>query len=253
MSSERISEQIKQYMQWADRVSINHFQTIDSTNRWLLENGQCHDVCIADQQTAGRGRRGKAWHSPDTGNIYLSIKYCFDQIHPHFSLLGLVMGVAVAEVLECIGLQEHKLKWPNDIYWQNAKLGGILLESQKTGEVIVGIGLNVTEDAVDVGQAKTSLHHALDGSPDYVLLVARLLDGLITKLMSFESIDLMAFHEEWSKWDYLANKMVDVYQKDQHIVGWVKGIDKAGCLLVQTDQGDLALSSADVSVRSKQI
>ena len=105
---------------------IHHFKNLDSTNTWLQKNGQCGDVCISDEQTAGRGRRGNQWLSPATGNIYFSIKWCFDspiQQIEHFSLLGLSVGIAVAEALADIGLQNHGVKWPNDIYWQQKKWG----------------------------------------------------------------------------------------------------------------------------------
>jgi BirA family biotin operon repressor/biotin-[acetyl-CoA-carboxylase] ligase len=243
-------EQIKKHMQWAEHVAIKHFQTIDSTNRWLLENGQCHDVCIADRQTAGRGRRGKAWHSPDAGNIYLSIKYCFDQIPPHFSLLSLVVGIAVAETLASIGLQDHKLKWPNDIYWQDAKLGGILLESQRTGELVIGIGLNIVEDAVDVGQSKVALQQVLNEPIDRSYLIANLLDHLMRDLTGFSTFNTTLFMQKWTEWDYLKNKTVNVHTNNEMLTGVANGIDQAGRLLLMVDDTVKAFSSAEISVRT---
>jgi BirA family biotin operon repressor/biotin-[acetyl-CoA-carboxylase] ligase len=243
-------QQIKQHMQLAENVRIHHFQSIDSTNQWLLENGQCGDVCIADQQTAGRGRRGKTWHSPDTGNIYLSVKHCFDEISPHFSLLSLVVGVAVAKALSSVGLQGHQLKWPNDIYWQDAKLGGILLESQKTGELVIGIGLNIVEDAVDVGQSKVGLQQVLNKPIDRSYLIANLLNHLVRDLTGFSRFNTTLFMQKWTEWDYLKNKTVNVHTNNEMLTGIANGIDQAGRLLLMVDGTVQAFSSAEVSVRT---
>ncbi|MCB1639256.1 MAG: biotin--[acetyl-CoA-carboxylase] ligase, partial [Thiothrix sp.] len=125
---------------------IHIFQALDSTNRWLLEQGKGGDVCLAETQTAGRGRYGKSWQSP-AGNIYCSVRWHFEVIPPHFGCLSLVVGVALARALEQAGLQGHGLKWPNDLWHQDRKLGGILIQTAEVlSQVVIGFGLNVNID-----------------------------------------------------------------------------------------------------------
>ncbi len=102
---------------------IHIFPELDSTNRWALQQGQCGDVCLAEQQTAGRGRRGRQWQSPPGVNLYLSLRWCFAQVPAHLPLLSLVTGLAVAEALEDCAIQGHGLKWPNDVYYAGKEAG----------------------------------------------------------------------------------------------------------------------------------
>ena len=101
-------------------------------------------VCVAEQQTAGRGRRGRPWVSPYAGNIYLSVLWRFAQGATALEGLSLAVGVAVATALERSGVQGVGLKWPNDVLHEGAKLGGILLEmvGDATGAcaVVIGVG-----------------------------------------------------------------------------------------------------------------
>ncbi|MEZ5448457.1 MAG: biotin--[acetyl-CoA-carboxylase] ligase [Thiolinea sp.] len=126
---------------------------LPSTNSWLLEQSDaCGQVCLAEQQTAGRGRRGRVWQSPDSANIYLSLRWCFPQVPPHYGWLGLETGVAVARALADYGLQGHALKWPNDVYHAGRKLGGILLQTANPlQQVVIGIGLNTGMQAALAG------------------------------------------------------------------------------------------------------
>ena len=123
---------------------------IQSTNTYLAECAktvQSGRVCFAESQTAGRGRRGRQWVSPFGSNLYLSILWQFDNGFAAISGLSLAIGVAVVRALSEIGINEIGLKWPNDIYWQHKKLGGILIEvsGESSGEchAIIGLGLNL--------------------------------------------------------------------------------------------------------------
>ncbi len=241
---------------------ITHFKRLDSTNSWLQKNGQCGDVCISNEQTAGRGRRGNQWVSPATGNIYFSLKCCFDapiQQIEHFSLLGLSVGIAVAEALADIGLQNHGIKWPNDIYWQQKKMGGILIENiSPSNTVIIGIGLNVTmpeAEASKIDQHITCLSEAL--AKQTILKQStqinrtKLLIAMIRQLQShldkFTSLAFGDFKRDWDKWDVLKNRSVTFQHKKKQITAIVAGLDQQGQLgLLEQDNQLRFYSSADI-------
>lgn len=235
---------------------IHLFDSLGSTNAWLLKNGHCGDICLSEQQTSGKGRRGNSWVSPDVGNIYFSLCWCFDEMTEHWSLLGLVVGVAVAEILDEMGLSKHGIKWPNDIFWNDRKLGGILLESQdQSGRVVIGIGLNVglerdMQFVEEINQPWVSLKEAMgEAVASRNLIVAKLIDRLQKKLAGFSDFDFSKFTQEWQKWDVLSGRKVYFHQQNKRIVGEVRGIDKYGRIAIYQEKGVTELySSADVKL-----
>ncbi len=251
------------------RGKIYHFNRLDSTNTWLQKNGQCGDVCISNEQTAGRGRRGNQWLSPATGNIYFSLMWCFDspnQQIKHFSLLGLSVGIAIAEALADIGLQDHGVKWPNDIYWQQKKMGGILIENiSSSNNVIIGIGLNITmpeDEASKVDQHITSLSEALahttppkkPSQTTRTELLIAMMQRLTSHLDNFSSLRFndesnvkSDFERNWNKWDILRNKSVTFQHQNKQITATVRGINHQGQLgLLEQGKQLHFYSSADI-------
>ncbi len=247
---------IRQYLD-VETGDIHVFNKLASTNTWLLQQGACGDICLSEQQTAGKGRRGNSWVSPDAGNIYFSMCWCFEEMTEYWSLLGLVVGVAVAETLAEIGLSKHGIKWPNDIYWLERKLGGILLESRnQSGRVVIGIGLNIGLDPTmeiteDISQSWVSLKDALD-HPEVVsrnLIVAKLINNLHRKLLGFADFDADKFIKAWQKWDVLSGRKVSFLHNNKKIIGEVRGIDKYGRIAIDQDNGVTEYhSSADVKL-----
>ena len=138
----------------ADRAHVRSIETawtVDSTNSALLARpnppfGGC-DVLLAEYQTAGRGRHGRAWLAPPGGSICLSLAWAFREVPQDLGALGLVIGVCALRALRESGLEDARLKWPNDIVVDGKKLGGILIElraeSAGPASVVIGIGLNV--------------------------------------------------------------------------------------------------------------
>lgn len=233
---------------------IHIFAELDSTNRWCLQEGQCGDVCLAGQQTAGRGRRGRHWESPPGVNLYLSLRWCFAQVPEHLPILGLVVGLAVAEALEACGIHRHALKWPNDIYHSGQKLGGILLEAVgKPEQVVIGIGLNVNMPAVvgsAIDQPWTSLLAVTGEQQSRNELVAAILQRLVWRLLAFPRLDMAKFHQDWQGWDMLARRRVQVLSGAETIDGIACGLDPQGQLRLLLSNGLMkTFSSADVSVR----
>lgn len=237
-----------------DLLHIHCLNQVDSTNRWVLQAGECASVCIAEQQTAGRGRRGRNWHSPLGANIYLSLRWCFPHVPAHLSLLSLVTGLAVAEALQRIGIQGHGVKWPNDLYYHNKKLGGILLESVGSlTQVVIGIGLNVNmlpTQGETIDQPWTSLQQIQGRVIERNALIAQILNLLVVDLQAFLQWDMAQFQRHWQQWDVLNKQQVRVLSGDESIEGIAQGIDSQGQLCLRLADGSLrTFSSADISVR----
>ena len=238
--------------------AMHLFNELPSTNAWALAHGTCASVCLAEQQSAGRGRRGRVWQSPSGVNIYLSLRWCFPSVPKQLPLLSLVTGIAVAEALAACGCAGHGIKWPNDIYHQGKKLGGILLEAVgQLDQVVIGIGLNVNvapETAAPwsaaIDQPWTSVQ-AMQGKPmPRNALVAALLNRLVTHLQAFPTWDQATFAAHWQTWDLLEQQPVRVLAGQAVWEGIAAGVDSQGQLRLQLPNGSLQLfSSADVSVR----
>ena len=175
--------------------------TVDSTNRHVADlvapaSGQAQ-VCVAELQTAGRGRRGRDWIAPFASGICLSLGWQFAEAPPTFSALSLAVGVAAVRALERLGAHDVGLKWPNDLTWQGRKLGGILIEmrgeSAGPAQVIIGIGINMRMPAsVRLTLAEhqavlvADIHEMLrERTPTRNALIAALIEELIAMLETF--------------------------------------------------------------------
>ena len=172
-------------------TSLVLLESVDSTNAEALRRAEAGDssglVCSAEQQTAGRGRRGRQWVSPFASNLYLSLLRKFDQGAAALEGLSLAVGVAVARALEAAGMPAVQLKWPNDILFDGAKLGGVLLEmiGDAAGpcKVVIGVGLNVVmpaEAARGIDQDWTDIRSVAGSAhPRRNALLAALLNELV--------------------------------------------------------------------------
>ncbi len=163
--------------------------SLDSTNRYLMDlakyGAQSGHACLAEIQTAGRGRRGRSWVSPFGGNVYLSQLWRFQAGPSMLGGLSLAVAVAVARALAKTGVQGFALKWPNDIISAGKKLAGILLEisGEATGPaaVVCGVGINVLlnrESARSIDQPWTDLYHMMGAVPSRNRLVGALISEL---------------------------------------------------------------------------
>lgn len=133
---------------WLGRLDVH--PVLDSTNDDLLaridEDWPSGAVCLAEQQRAGRGRLGRSWQSPFAASLAGSLLWRFHLSATALSGLSLATGIAVARALRSFGVAEVGLKWPNDLWWRERKLGGVLLESSGGPDVfavVAGVGLNV--------------------------------------------------------------------------------------------------------------
>lgn len=235
------------------------FDSIDSTNAQLLarKDGPGAVVaCLAEHQQAGRGRRGRNWVSPFGANLYFSLSWPFASLPPDFPALGLAVGVAARRALADIGVSHVQLKWPNDLYFNGAKLGGVLLEMR--GEppgacrVVVGIGINVAMPRdTDVGQAWTDLEQTTGGVPSRNALAAALITHLVEALEAFENDGFAPFRGEWQAADLLAGEPVDVTDGREQLQGTARGVAADGALELETPGGIRRIVAGDATLRRR--
>lgn len=238
--------------------------TVDSTNSILLARpnppfGSC-EVMLAEYQTAGRGRRGRAWVAPPGGSICLSLSWAFRDVPQDLGALGLVIGVCALRALRESGLEEARLKWPNDLVIEGKKLGGILIElrAESAGPacVVIGIGLNVSlggqllEAIGETGVSAIDLVTAGLEHPSRNALAAVLITQIVRGLVVFEKEGLRPFADEWRGADALRGRQIDVHTLEGVARGLARGIDLHGALVVETPQGVRRFISGDVTVRA---
>lgn len=238
---------------------IEIFDEIDSTNAYLLRKtafGNCAGrVCLAEMQTAGRGRYGKTWVSPRGANLYMSLAWRLNQSPTAATRLSLFIGVALADALTALGIDDLGLKWPNDILWQGKKLGGVLIEAA-SGFVVIGIGLNVRmppSSALKIDQPWIDLATVLQRDvPPRNQLAASMLNAMLATFMSsFERLS-KALPAAWRRYDLLYGKIVVLESNSGMRRGTCSGVDEQGRLLLRTDRQELAFASGEVRLRRAQ-
>jgi len=223
---------------------VSVLPVIDSTNQYLMDRiGQLNsgDACAAEYQQAGRGRRGRKWFSPFGSNLYLSMYWKLEQGPAAAMGLSLVIGIVMAEVLHRLGAVDVRVKWPNDLYLNDRKLAGILVElTGKTGDaahLVIGAGINLKmrEPATDtINQGWINLQEA-GVNIDRNELTATLLKELRSALVHFEQEGLTPFIARWRDLDNFLDRPVKLLIGDQEILGVERGIDPQGALLLEQD------------------
>jgi BirA family biotin operon repressor/biotin-[acetyl-CoA-carboxylase] ligase len=237
---------------------------INSTNEYLMlqaaDGGSSGQVCLAERQTAGRGRRGRDWISPYGSNIYLSVLWRFSLAPIELSGLSLAAGLATVRALNRLGVTEVGLKWPNDVLWQEQKLAGLLLEvtgeSGGPSQVVLGLGLNThmsNQQGESIDQPWVDLTRIPGGKKvRRNQLAAELIHQLVKALQQFESVGLPPLLEEWQQKDLYHNKMIALQMGNRTIVGKHVGIDKNGALLLLHAGETNAHYAGEVSLRLDQ-
>ncbi|NIY49989.1 bifunctional biotin--[acetyl-CoA-carboxylase] ligase/biotin operon repressor BirA [Cedecea colo] len=238
--------------------SVAVLPVIDSTNQYLLErldSLQPGDACIAEYQQAGRGRRGRQWFSPFGANLYLSMYWRLEQGPAAAVGLSLVIGIVMAEVLRGLGANEVRVKWPNDLYLNDRKLAGILVElTGKTGDaaqIVIGAGINLAmrNVAADViNQGWINLQEAGIKIDRNALAIA-LIQELRSALTLFENESLTPFLARWKVLDNYANRQVKLIIGDREIYGISRGINEQGALLLEQDGAIKPWVGGEISLR----
>lgn len=232
---------------------------VDSTNAHLLELARQGNisgmVCLAEQQRAGKGRRGRRWVSPFGGNLYLSLLWRFPSGAAQISGLSLAIAVAVIRALRSAGLGTAGVKWPNDIVVSGRKLAGILLEmaGEASGpcSVVIGVGLNIRSNSTmaTIDQPWTDLGSELGRSIARNELAAKLINYLFNAVGVFERDGLAPFLNEWREMDVYEGKEVELLLPDKQLRGIARGVDETGALLLSQGSEVKRYQSGEVSLR----
>lgn len=237
---------------------------VDSTNSYLLQTLSkasitTHELfaVVSEIQTKGRGRQGSAWHSGLANSLTFSVLWRFDKDLTHLSGLSLVIGLAVARTLRFFSVEGIKLKWPNDILFNNRKLGGILTEIRCKPDgssfAVVGIGMNFfLPNSLKslINQETIDLYQITGRYLDRNLILGSLLTELRNILEDFNLYGFQYFKEEWIS--NHAYEGCSVYLKlptGVKIRGIVQGVNDAGALNLVINDAKHSYNIGDVSLR----
>lgn len=245
--------------------------TVGSTNDWCLQ--QCKSgralpfACFAEEQTSGKGRRGKRWITAPGSNIAMSLSWSFTISHLPMQLLSFAIAIAVVNTLSAFRLKHIAIKWPNDVYIHDRKIAGILIETLTSGKgddgevesaAVIGVGLNVdmpdeyiastSVTLTDITQELKSLSMDAANRQDVASL---LLQNIVSACEKFSSNYLSVLDEFRDRYDYCKNKTVEILLDNQETLsGVAMGVNDAAELLVMVDGKVRAFNSAEVSVKT---
>jgi BirA family biotin operon repressor/biotin-[acetyl-CoA-carboxylase] ligase len=220
---------------------------VDSTNTFIktIDSKKMLDLVVTEKQSAGRGRRGNAWDSPEIGNIYMSLKFAVSDTIPALSLVtGLVVKKAIQEVSKDINVL---LKWPNDLILNQRKAGGILVEidqDKKIGNFIVGIGINIESDVANKSWIGLK---EIDNEVDRNKIIINIVSAF-EKIASGKE-KFKNWQSEWEKHCVHMHKEITLNLNDSDkVVGIFEGINHKGEMLLSNENGILTFNSGECSV-----
>lgn len=234
-----------------------HHKILSSTNQSLKALADQYPegtLVTSEEQSAGRGRLGRSWFSAK-GNLFASLLLKPQQpIISPLSQISLIAGVAVARSVAEIcaksqSLPEIALKWPNDIYLNNLKCGGILSELESPDEktsIVVGLGLNINGAFFPERISATSLAIETGNSFDLHHCVSTWCSHFEPLYREWLRAGFSCIREEWMKWDYLLGKEIEVESGGEYVRGVAIGIDSIGSLLVRDGGRVIPISSGTV-------
>ncbi len=259
--------QLSQPMQLLDKSKIvtqlsapvELISVIDSTNQYLMDRTdslESGSVCLAEYQSQGRGRRGRQWLSPFGSNLYMSMFWRLEAGMGAAMGLSLVVGIAAVEALEAMGIHGVKLKWPNDLYYQDKKLAGILVEmSGQAGgaaNLVIGMGLNIAMEHKDnaIDQPWTSLNQVTLGKRvDRNKLAAAFIDSWGAILEEYEMTGMQTFVPRWNHLDNFLNREVRLLMGNNSVAGIARGIDAQGGVLLEVNGEVKSFIGGEISLR----
>lgn len=240
----------------ASQLRIEVEQTLDSTNDHLGRlrvKGRAPDVVVANEQTAGRGRRGRQWVSPPGAGLYLSLGRSFNRPVGQLGALSLVAGLAAAEALEASCGVATGLKWPNDVQVDGRKLAGCLIDVEghpNAPTATIGIGINIDfRGHPGPDQPWTDLASSVSPVPDRNKLAALLISRLHRCLSDFDRHGFGSLRERWSGRDVLQGREIAAVGAGEQVLrGRALGLDENGHLLLEYNGAIHALRSGEVSL-----
>ena len=247
------------HTKWAGRT-LMYFDSIDSTNaeaKRQAENGAVHGLLvISDHQTAGRGRRGRVWESQKGDGIFMTLLLKPDIEPMNASMLTLVMGLAVREALAQVDNLDVQIKWPNDIVCNGKKICGILTEMSAQmdfiNHIVIGLGINVYNETFppEMDHIAASIYQQTGVRIRRAELIAEVMERFETYYAQYlKTQNLFYLMDIYNEHLINRGRKVQVLDAKAGFTGTAIGINEAGELLVQTDEGIRAVSAGEVSVR----
>lgn len=239
----------QRYHPYLDKCLI--VDEITSTSSYLLRQLEKHNedvyICLAERQTAGRGRFNRRWLAPFGANIYLSLLWHFQTDLTQLSGFSLAVAVIIMRALKKYGVkQDVAIKWPNDLIWQDRKFGGVLIdlhgEFHHSCDAVIGIGINfymseATRKTLDFPIA--DLIEITQSAPRRNKLVGLLLEELFDALPIFEEQGLKPFLKEYKVLDWTFNKTVKMVLGKDIFYGVSRGVDEQGRFLLEDSPGKI--------------
>ncbi|MCS5585948.1 MAG: biotin--[acetyl-CoA-carboxylase] ligase [Gammaproteobacteria bacterium] len=225
----------------ADGIECFVLDSTASTNNYLTELPFSKDikVCIAREQTAGKGQYQRAWLSTKDSSVLLSLRYPFST-RVALNGLSLAIGLSVIHTLENeYQVECLKLKWPNDVYFKDQKLAGILIENSVQNNqqsVVIGLGLNHQLDVnFECDTPWTDLSNICPNLPNLVDLHEKLINNLLMSCRRFEQYGFSDFKSQWRQHDYLLGKHLELNYQDNKVIGVANGVNDQGALMIEAD------------------
>lgn len=230
-------------------IKLEHVAEIDSTNSELIRRARAHVLesvlLVSDRQTAGRGRFGRSWHTAATEGSALTFSLGRPLLRTDLSGLSLAVGVAIAASLH----PELQLKWPNDIWLNERKLAGILIETATVNQiryVVIGVGVNLTQPLLTGLPTPPAWLQELMPNVNPVQTLQRIAAPLLESVERFSAQGFAAFRADFQRLDLLKGRAVSL---SDGVQGIAQGVDARGALLVHTSEGERVIESAQLSVR----
>ena len=254
-------------------IDVVVHESIDSTSSWCLQQSRAGKglpfACFAEEQTQGRGRRGKDWLMSRCSNIAMSVAWPFVVSYQQMQLLPLSIALAIVDTLESFGIEHVQIKWPNDVYVRDKKIAGILIETQpvksklkedKHVAVVVGVGLNYDMSMLDKKMQQTLIltdisseaeSQSLEIKPERTKVAATLLQNIVVVCQNYQQASKYSLEKFRAQYDYCKEKNVEVIlDNDDVLSGLAQGVNDNAELLVLIDGQQRAFNSAEVSVQT---
>ena len=226
------------------------FESIDSTNSYLASTKYSTkpQICITREQTQGKGQHGRNWVSQKDGSIIFSMRKSFNE-GMNLNGLSLIAGMAIIKSIEAeCQLSGLKIKWPNDIYYGDKKLAGILMENThyKSNQLLlVGVGINYQlVDTNEIDEPWVDLSRILNKLPNFQQLTAKIINNILFFLEDFQINGLSNLLSEWHHYDMLKGVRIKFRESNIELQGQIDGITHQGALKVLTKDGVKELYSS---------
>jgi BirA family biotin operon repressor/biotin-[acetyl-CoA-carboxylase] ligase len=239
---------------------IEYHEEVESTNTEALhlaqQGAEEGTVVIAEAQSAGRGRLTRSWESPPSMNLYLSVVLRPEIPAVSSSLIPLMVGVAVADVISQYCSGKVRLKWPNDVLIEGKKICGILTEmrtkTDRVAFIIAGLGVNLNMQKLhfprELRETATSLRIETAMDIDRVDFAVRLFETLGNWYRVFLNGGQEHIREHWLNYADIIGKRIEVVFKNDTQRGTVTGLDENGALLLQGETGVQQVLAGDVYI-----